>query len=581
MSDGERGERPRRRRPSSNPAVTPVDQSDGAPSAWLDDEGGLADPGGDLVNIGFIGAALRRSKRMWLSLGLVGLLLGIALSVLRPAAPQASTTLLLTVGPEGQPGTAILTDQAMAGSRGVAAAAIRKLGLHETADDLLGSYKAVALTDRILRITVSASTDAQAVVRADAIAAAFLTFRASQLDEQQRLQFAALDDAVGRGEQRLASIETRLAQVSAKPSSAARHAALTKLQGARSQALSELNALQNQVESTKADAEQTTAAMVGQSKVLDTASPVPQSHLKPLVLFGGAGLVVGLFLGAAIAIVRSLVSDRLRRRDDVSRALGAPVRLSVPGRPLGWRPVKRGAGGAGDDAGVQRIVAFLGTVLATECRGGALAVVPVDDPRVAATCVMKLAASLAQTGSHVMVADLCGGAPAARVAGVSEPGTHTVQFAGADVDVLVPAPDDIAPTGPLDVPPRSRESASRTEPGPVGRSSGVLLSLVALDPSLPGDHLRSWASEAVVVVTAGRSSWTRIHAVGELIRLAGTRLVSAILVGADKWDESLGVRAGSGGRRAPTTSAHGGSEYMSLADPTVLRQTGMPEASTS
>ena len=42
------------------------------------------------------------------------------------------------------------------------------------------------------------------------------------------------------------------------------------------------------------------------------------------------------------------------------------------------------------------------------------------------------------------------------------------------------------------------------------------------------------------MVTAGRSSWTRIHAVGEMIRLAGMYLVSAVLVGASKTDESLG-----------------------------------------
>jgi hypothetical protein len=32
----------------------------------------------------------------------------------------------------------------------------------------------------------------------------------------------------------------------------------------------------------------------------------------------------------------------------------------------------------------------------------------------------------------------------------------------------------------------------------------------------------------------------RIHAVGELIRLAGVKLISAVLVDADKNDESLG-----------------------------------------
>jgi hypothetical protein len=43
------------------------------------------------------------------------------------------------------------------------------------------------------------------------------------------------------------------------------------------------------------------------------------------------------------------------------------------------------------------------------------------------------------------------------------------------------------------------------------------------------------------VVTAGRSSWDKIHGVAELIRLSGTRLVSAVLLRADKTDESVGV----------------------------------------
>jgi hypothetical protein len=57
----------------------------------------------------------------------------------------------------------------------------------------------------------------------------------------------------------------------------------------------------------------------------------------------------------------------------------------------------------------------------------------------------------------------------------------------------------------------------------------------------------------------------RLHAVGEMIRLAGTRLTSAVLLGADKTDESLGtipaprprppVRAGTrnAGQSLPTT----------------------------
>ena len=76
---------------------------------------------------------------------------------------------------------------------------------------------------------------------------------------------------------------------------------------------------------------------------------------------------------------------------------------------------------------------------------------------------------------------------------------------------------------------------------PPAPSADLLLTLATLDPSLGAEHLAGWARGAVAVVTAGRSSAERVHAVGEMIRLAGIELISAVLVGADKTDESLGV----------------------------------------
>ena len=55
------------------------------------------------------------------------------------------------------------------------------------------------------------------------------------------------------------------------------------------------------------------------------------------------------------------------------------------------------------------------------------------------------------------------------------------------------------------------------------------------------EHLAGWASAAAVVVTAGASSPERIFAVGELIRLAEVPVLSTVLIGADRDDQSLGV----------------------------------------
>ena len=111
--------------------------------------------------------------------------------------------------------------------------------------------------------------------------------------------------------------------------------------------------------------------------------------------------------------------------------------------------------------------------------------------------------------------------------------------------VAIPEPDDVAPIGPLGRASMRDQRSPFTEAVTAAcASADLLLTLAPLDPSLGGEHLATWAADAVVVITAGRSSWTKIHAVGEMIRLAGTRLVSAVLVGADKTDDSLGVVSG-------------------------------------
>ena len=140
------------------------------------------------------------------------------------------------------------------------------------------------------------------------------------------------------------------------------------------------------------------------------------------------------------------------------------------------------------------------------------------------------------------MADLSGDAHLARLLGVSEPGIHQVSQNGANLVVVLPEPEDVAPVGPVP------SGASPAVPAQANAalvaacsSADVLLTLAILDPAFGGDHLGTWATNAVAVVTAGESSVEKIHSVGEMIRLAGTRLDSVVLIGADKSDESLGV----------------------------------------
>ena len=427
----------------------------------------------------------------------------------------------------------------MAQTRTVAGLAVQQLGLSESAASFLATYKVNPITERVMDVTASARSSAQAVLNAKAVAAAFLKFRAQEMQTQQALVLASLNQQAKQAEQRLSSINTQIKQLQAQSPSSAQLKNLTEEQAAAENSVSQWQQAAVNLQTVNGSA---TDAAVNGSVVLDPAIPLAHSRLKPLVLEAAVGLVGGLFLGLAIVVIGALASDRLRRRDDIAQALGAPVRLSVGAvRQRRWLPARGGR--AARDTDVQRIAAHLRHVVPGTSRGPAsLAVVPADDLKVPALSLVSLALSCAREGQQVVVADLCSGAPAARLLGAADPGVRVAGVHDARLTVAVPERDALVPIGPLGrglVPAeRSPFTEAVTE---ACASASLLLTLATVDPSLGGDHLATWATDAVAVVTAGRSSWEKIHGVAELVRLSGTRLVSAVLVGADKTDESIGL----------------------------------------
>lgn len=508
------------------------------------DEDDAVDFNAGLASLGFIRAAIRRSTRLWGALAVSGMLLGAAVYVTTPHSVQASTTLLLSVGPEAVAGTAIQDDVAIAQSRAVAGLVVDKLKLSQSASSFLTTYTAVPVTDRVMLITASAPSSSEAVVWANTVAAEFLRYRAKQLNASQQQEITALNQQVDQARQQINGLKSQISRVSAQPRTPAQHDTLTKLQTRLSQEQSALVTLQQSSNNTQAGSQETIAEEIKGSGVLDTAAPIPpHSKLKYLILYAAVGFVGGLALSLGFIVIRALISDRLYRRDDVARALGAPVRLSVGAvrrsRLRGGRPGLAAA----ENTNIRRIVAYLSrTIAARSGRRIAFAVVPVDEPQVAALSLISLAVSCAQQGAQVMVADLASGAPAAGLLGSVEPGVQTMNIQDVRLIVAIPEPDDVVPVGPFggtsSQSPRSPFVEAVTA---ACASSDVLLTLAPLDPALGGEHFASWATEAVVVVTAGRSSWTKIHSAGEMVRLAGVRLVSAVLVGADKTDDSLGA----------------------------------------
>jgi capsular polysaccharide biosynthesis protein len=471
-----------------------------------------------LTSLGFIRAALRRRAWVWRCMAVAGMLIGFGVAAKLPVVYQASTSLLVTpMSTSGEnSGAPITNEQAIAQSRTVADLAMNKLGLKESVSTFLSSYTVTANTDRVLVITVNAPSSRAAVNRANALATEYLRFRTQLLQVQQQLLFRSLDQQVSAEQKTVDSIADR---------------------AEKSQASDALTQLEAQVNQTKESTQQANDQIMHGSVQLDPAGPIPpHSNHKRAIEYTLLGLVAGLALALGLVVIGALLSDRLRRRDDVAHALSAPVKLSV-------RTVRgnrlTGLEEAAQNADVQRIVAYLGKAIPPAPEGPAsLAVIAVDEVHVPAACLVSLAVFRASQGATVVVADLCENAPAAGLLGTADPGIRTVSVGSAQLTVVVPEPDDVAPAGPLP----GRRQARAAEPlAAACASADLVLTLATLDPALGGDHLGGWARFAVATITAGRSSAVRIRAVSEMIRLAGMSLISGVLIGADKTDESLGA----------------------------------------
>jgi capsular polysaccharide biosynthesis protein len=498
-----------------------------------------ADLTGGLVNFGFFSAALWRRAWVWCLTAVLGLFIGAALYVKVPPAYHATTTVLLADSQSMNPSVQVLVDQSLAQSHAVAAIVVHELNLPESVAKFQASYTVTIVTDTALTLEVGAKTSADAVQRASALANAFLAYRADYEKSQELLQVTQLDQQFKAAQ---ISLKKAQAEQSRLPSPLTRPAQKQQYDSLQSQVGLQQQTMENAKQASLA-LEQSTNYMNKGSVVIDPAVAMPRSRIRGPVLYVGGGLFGGLVVGMAIVIFGALLSRRLRRRDDVALALGASVRLSVgPLRRRRWRPTlpKRSAKQRLD---MRRVVTQLHGAVPGSSEGPAsLAVVAVDDAQTVARIVVSLAASCAADGERVAVADLSGSAILARLLGVRDPGIHKVSCDGAALVVILLERDEVAPVGPVP------SGASPAVPTQASRalistcsSASILLTFAVLDPAFGGDHIGTWATNAVAVVTAGESSAEKIHAVGEMIRLAGTHLDSVVLLGTDKSDESMGV----------------------------------------
>ena len=263
------------------------------------------------------------------------------------------------------------------------------------------------------------------------------------------------------------------------------------------------------------------AAVVDGSFAIDRATPVERSKIKELARNTLSGLAAGGAIGIAIVVLLALMSNRVWRRDDVAEAMRHSVDLSTGPIRVGRRTAAMRKLIAQPTPELARVVARLRDQLATSASSDrSLAVIAVGGVEVAAASVCATAAALARDGAHVVVVDASEHGVVSGHRLLRERESETTGGDSCGHIRVVSATDHLG--------------------APSTVADQVVLVLATLNPAEGAEPIRTLASTAVVIVTAGRSTMTTLRGVPDMLEVARVELLSVVLVGSSAHDESLG-----------------------------------------
>ncbi|MFI6878995.1 Wzz/FepE/Etk N-terminal domain-containing protein [Streptomyces sp. NPDC050400] len=447
-----------------------------------------------LLDLHALVVAVRRRRRLWCALALLGLLAGAALAVLKPPPPSA-TVKVLVAHAEDQPndtGTLIRTDVEVLGTTRIAGQALRTLHSSENPEDFLRDYRGTGLTNNLLQIDVAGDSDADAVARAKALADVFIA------DHVQRMRSAANAEAKALLDQR-DRMRTELAEVnkeigSRSPDTDANESASIETLFARR---AELNSRIADFDQRAAEARTGTPKVIAGTQVVDAPRAVRHSLPKTAATNAGIGLVLGLVLGLALAAVGVVVADRPVLRRDIAANLGASVIAELPhrsGRP--WRRRRT-------RATRERLTAHL----ARTVRGSTddVSLLELGCARGASVIALDLAGALATEGP-VTVVD---GLPGSQLAGRA-PKSGNVTVVGG-------------------------------ERAATGSHQERRLGVGSVAPGTAWTDLQYLGTHAVLVVRAGHGSAAWLHTVARQLADQHIPVIGVVLIDPDPRDRTDGT----------------------------------------
>ncbi|MGI5347201.1 Wzz/FepE/Etk N-terminal domain-containing protein [Streptomyces sp. CA-250714] len=447
-----------------------------------------------LLDLQALVAAVRRRRRIWCAMGLLGLLVGAAVAVLLPPPPTAVTKVLVA-HQEDQPndtGTLIRTDVELLGTTRIAEKALKSLKSPENPEDFIQDYRGTGVTNNLLRIDMSGDSDAEAVARAKALAEAFVADHVRRMRETAKAEAKALLDQRDRMREELAEVNKAIGGRS--PESAPKASASIESLFARR---AELDSRIADFDQRAAEARTGTPRIIAGTRIVDAPRAVQHSLPRAAGTNAVIGLLLGLVLGLAVAAVGAVVADRPMLRREIAVNLGASVIAELPRR----------SGGLWQRRRTRAARMRLTTTLARTVRGSAepLSLLELGCARNTSVLALNLAGALAADGP-VTVVD---GLPGPQLANHrQEPGGPTVVSGERAADV-----------------------------SPQERRIGV----GSVAPGTAWTDLQHLGTRTVLVVRAGHGSAAWLHTVARHLADQRIPVLGVVLIDPDPRDRTDGT----------------------------------------
>ncbi|MFI8420807.1 Wzz/FepE/Etk N-terminal domain-containing protein [Streptomyces sp. NPDC085479] len=447
-----------------------------------------------LLDLHTLVVAVRRRRRLWGSVALLGLVGGAGTAVLLPPAPTAVTKVLVAHQEDQptDPGTLIRTDVALLHTTRIAGRALEALGSPEKPEDFMKEYEGRGLTNNLLQIEATGDGDAEAVARVRALADAFVADHVRRLREASEAEARTLLDQRERLRSELAEVNRAIGDdppESGPGASADRESLFARR--------AELTSQITEFGQRAAEARIGTPQLVAGTQIVDAPRPVRYSLPATAATNAGIGLALGLALGLAAAAVGTVVADRPVLRRDVAAHLGASVIAELP-RRSGWLWRRRRV-----RAARTRLVVSL----ARTVRGSAepVSLLELGCARAAGALALDLASALSAERPVVVV----DGLPDARLAGRR------------------PRPGDPEVVG--------------AERATTGSRHELRLGVGSVAPGTSWIDVPHLGTRTVLVVRAGHGSAAWLHTVARHLAEQHVEVIGLVLIDPDPRDRTDGT----------------------------------------